>query len=169
MVKQQIVVSGVGGQGVLFTTRILGEAALELQLPVLASETHGMAQRGGTVTSHVKVGSFHSPLIRSGEADLILALKSENVLLHWHFLREDGMLFVNSRDDSGPGAIDATGMALTLKEPVLANLILLGFALSSGRLYCDGEIVGGVLKRLVRGERLTLSLKALEMGLEYRG
>jgi indolepyruvate ferredoxin oxidoreductase beta subunit len=168
MVKQQIVVSGVGGQGVLFTTRILGEAALELRLPVLSSETHGMAQRGGTVTSHLKVGPFHSPLIRSGAADLLLALKSENVALHRHFLREDGLLLVNSPDASVPGAIDATAMALALKEPVLANLILLGFALSSGRLYCDGETVRRVLERLLRGERLALSLKALELGLVYR-
>jgi Pyruvate/2-oxoacid:ferredoxin oxidoreductase gamma subunit/pyruvate/2-oxoacid:ferredoxin oxidoreductase alpha subunit len=168
MVRQQIVASGVGGQGVLFTTRILGEAALELKLPVLSSETHGMAQRGGTVTSHLKVGPFHSPLIRSGAADLLLALKSDNVSLHRHFLREGGLLIVNSSDESVLGAIDATAMALALKEPVLANLILLGFALSSGRLYCDGETVRRVLGRLLRGERLALSLKALELGMEWK-
>jgi indolepyruvate ferredoxin oxidoreductase beta subunit len=127
-----------------------------------------MAQRGGTVTSHLKVGPFHSPLIRSGAADLLLALKSENVPLHRHFLREDGLLIVNSPDERVPGAIDATAMALTLKEPVLANLILLGFALSLGRLYCDGETVRRVLGRLLRGERLALSLKAVELGLESR-
>ena len=64
--KQQIVISGVGGQGVLFVTRLLAEAAIARGLPVLTSETHGMAQRGGSVVSHLKVGDFSSPLIRSG-------------------------------------------------------------------------------------------------------
>ena len=64
--KQQIVVSGIGGQGVLFVTRILAEAAIERGMEVLTSETHGMAMRGGTVISHVKAGPFTSPLIRTG-------------------------------------------------------------------------------------------------------
>ncbi|MCX5883025.1 MAG: 2-oxoacid:acceptor oxidoreductase family protein, partial [Deltaproteobacteria bacterium] len=51
-IKQQIIISGVGGQGVLFVTRLLAEAAMMKGYPVLTSETHGMAQRGGTVVSH---------------------------------------------------------------------------------------------------------------------
>jgi indolepyruvate ferredoxin oxidoreductase beta subunit len=58
MVRQQILISGVGGQGVLFITILLAEAAINKGLPVFTSETHGMAQRGGTVVSHLKVGNF---------------------------------------------------------------------------------------------------------------
>ena len=67
--KQQIIVSGTGGQGILFLTRFFAEAAMMMKLQVLTSEIHGMAMRGGTVVSHVKVGPFKSPLVRAGQAD----------------------------------------------------------------------------------------------------
>ena len=96
--RQQIVISGVGGQGVLFVTRLLAEAAIGCGLPVLTSETHGMAQRGGTVISHFKVGEFYSPLIRSGQADGLIALKSENLATHAVFLKPGGWAVVNAAD-----------------------------------------------------------------------
>ena len=65
--KQQLIVSGIGGQGVLFLTRVIAQAAVNRQMPVLTAETHGMAQRGGTVLSTIKVGDFASPLIRAGQ------------------------------------------------------------------------------------------------------
>jgi indolepyruvate ferredoxin oxidoreductase beta subunit len=168
VIRQQLVISGVGGQGVLFITGLLAEAALELNMPVLSSETHGMAQRGGTVISHLKIGSFHSPLIRSGQADVLIALTRENLLLHRRFLCNQASIFTNSPDPSDPGAIDATGIAQTLGSVVSANLVLLGFALSSGRLYCDVEVINRLLGRLLHGDRLTLSRKALKLGLGYR-
>ena len=67
--KQQIIVSGLGGQGALTLTRLLAEAAAAMGLSVITSETHGMAQRGGTVISMIKVGPFRGPLIPAGEAD----------------------------------------------------------------------------------------------------
>ena len=85
--RQQIVISGVGGQGVLFVTRILAEAAIMKGISVLASETHGMAQRGGTVLSHLKVGNFSSPLIRPGNANGLLALKADSFARHGYFLK----------------------------------------------------------------------------------
>ncbi|MGD2016130.1 MAG: 2-oxoacid:acceptor oxidoreductase family protein, partial [Desulfobacterales bacterium] len=68
-IMQQLIISGVGGQGVLFVTRLLAEAAILRGLAVFTSETHGMAQRGGTVLSHLKVGEHTSPLIRPAQAD----------------------------------------------------------------------------------------------------
>jgi len=88
MGQQQIIISGVGGQGVLFVTRLLAEAAIQKGMPVVTSETHGMAQRGGTVISHLKVGDFSSVLIRSRQADGLLALQEENILQHGHYLKE---------------------------------------------------------------------------------
>ncbi len=60
-IQQQVVISGVGGQGVFFVTRLLAEAAIDKGLAVFISETHGMAERGGTVLSHLKVGGFPVP------------------------------------------------------------------------------------------------------------
>ena len=81
-IKQQIVISGVGGQGVLFVTRLLAEAAIMKGISVFTSETHGMAQRGGTVLSHLKAGNFSSPLIRPGNANGLLALKADSFVRH---------------------------------------------------------------------------------------
>ena len=80
--RQQIVISGVGGQGVIFVTRILAEAAIRKGFSVFTSETHGMAQRGGTVISHLKVGDFSSPLIRPFKADGLLALTADGLAQH---------------------------------------------------------------------------------------
>ena len=167
MIRQQIVISGVGGQGVLFLTKLLAEAALDQKASILSSETHGMAQRGGTVISHLKVGSFYSPLIRSGQADVLLALKEENVLLHRHFVKDDGLILVNSTDNHHSTAIDATAIAKELGSAVAANVVLLGFALSHGILFCDLEAIKRVMNRSLRGERLELSIKALEVGYHH--
>jgi indolepyruvate ferredoxin oxidoreductase beta subunit len=72
--KMQIAIVGRGGQGVLFLTRLLTEGALEMGLEVMASETHGMAMRGGSVISTLKVGPFKGSLIGSGRAEVMLVL-----------------------------------------------------------------------------------------------
>ena len=72
--KKQIVVVGTGGQGVLFVTRALVETAFLSGYPVISSETHGMAMRGGSVFSQVKIGRYLSPAIEQGQADLLLGL-----------------------------------------------------------------------------------------------
>ncbi|MHC1726391.1 MAG: indolepyruvate oxidoreductase subunit beta [Syntrophobacteraceae bacterium] len=71
----RIFFTGVGGQGTLLATRLVGEAALEESLPVLMSEIHGMAQRGGVVESSVVLGSASSPNIADGEADIVIAFE----------------------------------------------------------------------------------------------
>ena len=141
--RNQIVISGVGGQGVLFVTRILAEAAIRHRRPVLTSETHGMAQRGGTVISHLKVGDFASPLIRPGAADGMLVLKEENIAAHQGFLRPGGWMVVNAREAADTpgvvcGQIDADDIARQIGQPKAANVILLGFALA----WLDGRNVG---------------------------
>lgn len=97
MSGQQLIISGVGGQGILFLTRILAEAAMGKGMRVMTSETHGMAQRGGVVISHLKAGDFASPLVRPGLADGLIAMKEENVALHRHFLRPGGWIIVNAK------------------------------------------------------------------------
>jgi len=179
--RRQIVLSGVGGQGILFLSRLLAEAAIAGGFPVLTSETHGMAQRGGVVVSHLKVGGFDSPLVRTGRADLLLVLKEENVALHRPFLADGGTLVVNAAvpPDAGSGArvhaIDADALALSTGAPQAVNLILLGFALSrvgggtgSGFFCTAGEIREALSRRHgAGGERLSASLSALDLGIAH--
>jgi indolepyruvate ferredoxin oxidoreductase beta subunit len=71
----RILVVGVGGQGVIFASKLIGEAMLETGHNVVMSEVHGMAQRGGVVTCQICIGNIHSPIIGDGEADLLLAFE----------------------------------------------------------------------------------------------
>jgi indolepyruvate ferredoxin oxidoreductase beta subunit len=180
-VRQQIVLSGFGGQGILFLSRLLAEAAIAGGFPVLTSETHGMAQRGGVVVSHLKVGGFDSPLVRAGKADLLLVLKEENVALHREFLADGGALIVNAAipTDAGPGvrvhAVDADALALSSGTPHAVNLILLGFALArigggtAGGFFCAaGEIREALSRRQgAAGSRLGDALSALDLGIAH--
>lgn len=72
---KNLVVVGVGGQGIVLVSRIIGEAALKSDLNVMISEIHGMAQRGGVVRSTIRIGDAHSPMIGKGEADMILGME----------------------------------------------------------------------------------------------
>ncbi|MDO8944269.1 MAG: 2-oxoacid:acceptor oxidoreductase family protein [Desulfobacterales bacterium] len=162
--KQQIVVSGIGGQGVLFVTRILAEAAIEKGLEVLTSETHVMALRGGTVISHVKVGPFTSPLIRAGQADIGLFLHAGNLEVHRGFLKPGGVIYMNAAGGGEIAAIDATRIAREHGALVIANLVLLGFAVRAGGLFCDAATVEAVLKRISSPKQLDLNLEGFRLG-----
>ncbi|UCE55583.1 MAG: indolepyruvate oxidoreductase subunit beta [Desulfobacterales bacterium] len=184
-VRQQIIISGIGGQGVLFVTRLLAEAAIGKGLPVFTSETHGMAQRGGTVLSHLKVGGFSSPLIRPLQANGLLVLKAENVLQHGAFLKSGGWAVVNGRSDAMPqtnisaDTIDADTLAQKIANPKSINLIVLGFALAKAEqtpehqdsLFCSFEDIKAVLEsRFSKNkELLDASLKALHAGFSAEG
>jgi indolepyruvate ferredoxin oxidoreductase beta subunit len=179
--RQQILLSGFGGQGILFLSRLLAEAAIAGGFPVITSETHGMAQRGGVVVSHLKVGGFDSPLVRTGRADLLLVLKEENVVLHRPFLVDGGILVVNARApiDAGPRirvhAVDADALALAAGTPHAVNLVLLGFALArvgggtAGGFFCPADEIRETLSRRqgAGGTRLAASLSALELGIAH--
>ena len=179
--RQQIVVSGVGGQGVLFIARLLADAAIARGLPVLASETHGMAQRGGTVIAHLKVGSFSSPLVRPGRADVLILLKEENAASHGRYLRPRGWAVVNASSapaalaDAASRVVDADALARETGLGKAVNLIVLGRALAgppSGEtagsgLFCTPDEIRSTLRgRLARQDKLLdASLAALDLGI----
>ncbi len=178
--KQQILVGGVGGQGVLFVTSLLAGAAIRKGLPVFTSETHGMAQRGGTVVSHLKVGAFASPMIRPGQGHVLIALKPESIAHYEAFLRSDAWIAVNRCSAERPGSrrrlcgLDADGTAGRIGNPKSANLVLLGFALAQGReprrvdtsLFCSLEDLKSVLRERLAGsdDMLKACIRALEAG-----
>ena len=176
--RQQIVISGVGGQGVIFLTRLLAEAAISKGLPVFTSETHGMAQRGGTVISHLKVGDFSSPLIRPFKADGLLALKMEGLDLHGVYLKPGSWAVANhpgyhAKKLDGPVfSVDADRIAQKISNPRSINLIVLGFAMAviakniDSKIFCSIEDIKTLLKNRVgdKHKMLNASLTAIETG-----
>ncbi|MEA3238620.1 MAG: indolepyruvate oxidoreductase subunit beta [Candidatus Bipolaricaulota bacterium] len=96
--KKDIILAGVGGQGLLSIAAVIGEAALKSGLFIKQAEVHGMAQRGGVVQSHVRLSDkpIYSDLIKVGSADLILATEPLEALRYLAFLKERGMLVTNA-------------------------------------------------------------------------
>jgi indolepyruvate ferredoxin oxidoreductase beta subunit len=105
-----ILICGVGGQGVLLAGDIIAEAAIASGFEAKKSEVHGMAQRGGSVVSHVRYGEkVNSPLIREGEADVILSFEEMETARYLQFLKSGGCLVIN-RQQVTPMSV-ATGAA----------------------------------------------------------
>ncbi|SFM81979.1 2-oxoacid:acceptor oxidoreductase family protein [Thermodesulforhabdus norvegica] len=179
--RNQIVLSGLGGQGVLFATKVLALVATGMGLGVLISETHGMAQRGGNVISHLKVFSrdepFYGPLVRPGKADVLLAFHREGLDVHGYFLKPGGTAVCNAKDGEFKGLdleewkgrtlrfVDATAVALKLGNPVLSNIVLLGFAVAEGFLFGDRGLFEKVLEG-IGGPDAGKNLEAFYAGLE---
>ncbi len=167
--RQQIVVSGLGGQGVLFLTRVIAESALRRGAAVLTAETHGMAQRGGSVLSTIKVGAFHSPLIARGAADVGLFLAAENLSVHGSLLRPDGALAVGTDQPGAYRHVDAAAVARELGAPVLANLVLLGFAVADDLLCVGRDDVEATIRAISPAKLIEANLDAFHRGLELAG
>jgi indolepyruvate ferredoxin oxidoreductase beta subunit len=166
--NQQLFVSGIGGQGVLFATRIIAETAVREGFRVLTSETHGMAQRGGTVISVIKIGDFKSPLLRRGQADIGLFLHARNLAVHRHLLKPSGELIINSTDPGDAHAIDASGLARRQGNPLLANLILLGRAVKQTSFLCTAAAIEKTIEIHSRQRFTTANLAAFHLGVGQR-
>lgn len=129
---KNIMIVGVGGQGTLLTSRIIGKAALEQGYDVKISEVHGMAQRGGSVVTFVRFGDKVSePVVEEGQADVIIAFERLEALRYAHFLKKDGVLVVN---DCRIDPMTVTIGAATYPENILERLA------ESHRVYSiDGQ------------------------------
>ena len=96
MKNLNIMVVGVGGQGTLLTSRIIGKTALNAGYDVKLSEVHGMAQRGGSVVTFVRFGEkVYEPVVEEGDADVLIAFERLEALRYLHYLKKDGVLIVN--------------------------------------------------------------------------
>ena len=109
MAAKNIMIVGVGGQGTLLTSRILGGLAIAGGYDVKLSEVHGMAQRGGSVVTFVRYGDkVAEPIVEEGQADVIIAFERLEALRYAHFLKKDGVLIINDwRIDPMPVVIGA--------------------------------------------------------------
>ena len=94
--KYQIVVAGFGGQGVVFLVKVLSICAVKKGYKFLGTENHGMSQRGGSVSSHIKIGDFYNPLIDLAQADLLIGLDKDEGILNLPYLKRGGDVIVNA-------------------------------------------------------------------------
>ncbi len=163
-IDSQIVICGRGGQGVLFLTRLIDEVAVHQGNNVISSETHGMAMRGGSVASYIRIGDYASPLIRTGQADIILALTDSELQFNNHLLKKDtGTVFVNSPNKKN-NAVNATRISKDLGSVVVANLVLLGYACKDDTFPFDFSTVKTVLKKISPPRFLDSNIEALTAG-----
>ena len=96
MTTKSIMIVGVGGQGTLLTSRILGGITKEAGYDVKLSEVHGMAQRGGSVVTFVRYGEkVAEPIVEEGQADVLIAFERLEALRYAHFLKKDGVMIIN--------------------------------------------------------------------------
>ena len=136
------VLSGLGGQGILFMTKIIAKTALQKDFNVMGAETHGMAQRGGSVISHLRLGDVSSSLVKPGSAHYLLSLEENETYRNLPYLAQHSHLFsdTNQKDfprkavqsylekqSITPHAFPAGKIALELGAPVSSNLAMVGF------------------------------------------
>lgn len=147
--KKDIIISGVGGQGIVTIAAIIGYAAVEEGLSFKQSEVHGMSQRGGDVSSHFRLSSeeIFSDLIPFGSANLIISVEPMEALRYLPYLADDGWLITNTKPyENIPNyppidelieeinkfpnhiAIDADQIAKSIGAPKSANVVILGSA-----------------------------------------
>lgn len=184
--KQDIILAGVGGQGILSIAYVIDNAALADGLSFKQAEVHGMAQRGGAVQSHLRLsdGTIWSDLIPKGEADLILSVEPLEALRYLDYLRPDGLVVTSStpyknipdypdlekvlaavRQAPRSVIVDAEKLAKEAGTVKAQNIVLLGAA--APVLILQEASLLATIDRLFRGRGLPVleaNLKAFELG-----
>lgn len=184
--KNDIILAGVGGQGILTIAAIIGRAAMKLGLNVKQSEVHGMSQRGGAVLAHLRLSSepIFSDLIADGAADIIIAVEPMEALRHISGLAADGVILANSRPVKNIGdypdtdevvnavkavpnsvVIDADGIAAEIGNPRAMNTVILGAV--SRFIALDSSLLRDIIAENFarKGEAVVeMNLKAFDAG-----
>ena len=187
--SKNIMIVGVGGQGTLLASRILGNVIIDQGFDVKVSEVHGMSQRGGSVVTYVKYGEkVYSPIIDKGEADIILAFELLEAYRALPFLKKGGKMIVNTQSiDPMPvitgaakypenigeklsNSVDTTLVnALSLAEQAgnskAVNVVLIGVMAKASDIPYEKWIE--TIKTTVPPKFLDINLKAFELGYNY--
>ena len=178
---------GVGGQGTLLASRVLGSAMLSQGVDVKVSEVHGMSQRGGSVVTYVRYGDkVYSPIIAQGEADVLLAFEALEAARYLPWLKPEGTVVVNTQQmDPMPVvtgvaeypkdilgkvreqgvkvvALDALGMAEEAGSSKAVNVVLIGAM--AKKLDLPKEVWIDTIKETVPSKFIDMNLKAFELG-----
>ncbi len=183
---KKIMIVGVGGQGTLLASRILGNVAIGEGYDVKVSEVHGMSQRGGSVVTYVKYGKkVHSPIIDRGEADIILAFELLEAYRALPYLKKGGKIIVNSQkidpmpvitgavkypenisgklsDMAETTVVDALSAATEAGNMKAVNVVLIGVLAKSMDISYEKWIEA--IKSTVPAKFLDVNLKAFELG-----
>ncbi|MBQ7542840.1 MAG: indolepyruvate oxidoreductase subunit beta [Clostridia bacterium] len=192
MNTKSIMIVGVGGQGTLLASRILGAALVSEGYDVKVSEVHGMSQRGGSVVTYVRYGdSVASPIIEKGEADLLLSFEQLEAARWLAYLKTDGNLIVNTQtidpmtvisgadvypdgvidalraSGAGVTAIDALSLAVQAGSAKAVNVVLIGVL--AAKTEIPKETWLNALRETVPPKFLEMNLKAFELGWSYKG
>lgn len=182
-----ILIAGVGGQGTVLASKILGEVAKSAGYDVKQSEIHGMSQRGGSVVTHVRYGQkIYSPLVAAGNADVIMAFEELEALRYLPYLKKDGLLIVNQQqmlpmpviagnaqypkdviEEAGAmgaqvKASAASALALEQGDARAANVVLLGIL--SRYLEFPEERWLDAIRKTVKDKLVDMNLRAFEAG-----
>ncbi len=186
-----IVLCGVGGQGTVLASKLIAAAAMDKGLDVMSAETIGMAQKGGSVFSHLRVErKVHTPMIAKGTADIIIAFEPAEAVRMLPYLKEGGSVIVNShavkpvtsvlKDTGYDGSemvgylkenvenltvIDCEKACREIGSPKVTNMVLLGAAVRSGVLDFTMEEITETMKRMVKPQFQEANVAALN----YRG
>lgn len=189
--NKDILICGVGGQGTVLASKIIAASASAEGFPIHSAETIGMAQRGGSVVSHVRIGEgAHSPLIPFGGADLILAFEPAEAVRNLNYLKKDGIAIVNtapirpvteSLKDTG---YDGSEMVRYIREKCscifadsgeilkafgstkFLNIILLGIAAGSGKLGLSKNTLLDEIGKRVPEAYVEINKKAFQTGFD---
>lgn len=183
---KNIMIVGVGGQGTLLTSRILGKLATRAGYDVKLSEVHGMAQRGGSVVTFVRYGdNVAEPIVEEGQADVLIAFERLEALRYIHFLKKDGSVIVNDwridpitvvtgvaqypeniiltlKEKRNTIVVEATEEAKKLGAPRTFNVIVLGAA--AKYMDFDKEEWLDVIETTVPPKTIEINKKAFEIG-----
>ncbi len=192
METRRLVFIGVGGQGNLLASRLLGEAFFSLGIPVVVSEIHGMAQRGGIVESAVLMGDVTSPIVSSGEADVLIGFEPVETLRALGKCNNGSTVITNIHPlppftvSLGQGTypavdkilgliqskakrvitLDGNALAAEAGNPLALNMAMLGALISSGSIPIDAEDMKKTISTSTKKAYLESNLKAFDLGME---
>lgn len=190
METKNIMIVGVGGQGTLLTSRILGGVILDSGWDVKLSEVHGMAQRGGSVVTFVRYGEkVYEPIVEEGKADILISFERLEALRYKHFLKKDGIMIVNDqridpmsviikkekypedivenlRKDFDLIVVDALEEARKIGNLKVFNVIVLGVL--SKYMDIDDEVWIKQIKENVPEYSIEENLIAFQVGKDYK-
>ena len=192
METRRVVFIGVGGQGNLLASRLLGEASLSKGIPAVVSEIHGMAQRGGIVESAVLMGDATSPIVSNGEADVLVGFEPLETLRALGKCNKDTVVITNThtlppftvsvgqgtyppveeimdliRDKAGKViSLDGNKMAAEAGNPLSLNMVMLGALIGSGAISIGPDVMKEVISNSTKKAFLESNLKAFDLGLK---
>lgn len=184
--SKNIIICGVGGQGTVLAAKVLSQSAISNGEHVLSAETIGMAQRGGSVVSHVRIGDdAFSPLVPQGQADVLIAFEAAEAVRNIDYLKADGTVIVNKKvvqpvtaSLSGKAfdacemidylnkraakvvAVDTDQACQELGSSKVVNMVLLGAASRSGIIPV--EELKAAIKQLVKPDFYELNVRAVD-------